>query len=177
VICRLIEEQDVGLAGQHLRKDHTELVPARQDAHGHGVLETRDVQPFQDFGGAGLGRVPIVLHHDVFEDGVLVAIELDMGVLQEFLLLLHRVEEFSIPHQYDVEDPDVLVAELVLLEPPNVGAFGDVDLPGAGLFLPCENAEDGGFAGPVGTDDSVSISHPQLDTEIGEERLGAVRLG
>ena len=177
VVGRLVEQQHVGLRGQHLREQHAELEAAGERGEGLLVGLGRDAEPLEDLAGARLQRVAVVLDDDVLELGVAVAVEVLLGPGEDALLLGHGLPERRVAHHHDVDDADVLVLEVVLPEDSDPRALRDRDLAVARALLAAEDLEQRRLAAAVRAHDAVALARIELERDSLEEGLVPEVLG
>ena len=117
VVGRLVEQQDVRVGKQRLHQQHAQLPARCHLAHRAVVFLDRDADAEQQFAGACLGRVAVVLGELRLEFGgvhVVVFRRVRIGV--DRVALAHAGPHLGVAHQHHVEHALVLVGELVLAQ-------------------------------------------------------------
>ena len=165
-----------GLAEQRLGEQDAELVPAGDLPHQPGVIGLGNAQTGEQRGGVGLGGVAVLLGDDALEVGEAVPVVVgEIGLVEQRLLLVERGPEPLVALEHHVEDPDVLVGELVLLE--DRGLLGPADHAGVRIQLTGQDLHEGRLAGAVGPGEAVALVLAERDVDVLEEALLAVGLG
>ena len=177
VVGRLVEQEHVGPGEEGLGDEDAELVPARERAHLVEVAIGADPQALEEGGGARLGGVPVLLADHALELGQLHADLVRHLQLEQAILLLHRVPERLVAHEHAVEDPLVLVGEVVLLEDPDLELLGDLHGALVGLLLARDDLEQRRFPGPVGPDERVALAWIEAHRDVLEEDFRAEPFG
>ncbi len=155
VVGGLVQEERLGLAEEGLGEEHAELVAAGDLPHQPGVVALGDAQSGEQGGGIGLGGVAVLLGDDGLQICQAVAVVIgEIGLVEQGLLLMERRPEPLVALEHDVEDPHVLVAELVLLE--DGGLLWPADHAGVGLELAGEDLHECRLAGAVGAGEAVA---------------------
>ena len=161
MVGRLVEKQQIGVADEHSRYCHSLLLSARQFSHWlihvvnaelrKNLLETVFVVP-----GVGCVHLPDVIGYVcsrhrgaliLLENGRYLVIVVEASVDNAAFGIEHR-------HLFEVAYPQIVA---------------ECDFAAVVLFVPCEHAHEGGFAGAVfGYDaDFLPLRHPER--EIGKE--------
>ena len=109
MVRRLIQEQDIGSAGQHLCEQHTELESAGERGERILVNVARKTEPLQDLGRSGLCRVAIVALHGLIQLTEAIRVEKFLRFGQERFLLHYGPPELRVAHHRDRENLLVLV--------------------------------------------------------------------
>ena len=156
MVGRLVEQQHVGRGRQHLRQQDAQLEAAGERRQRLVVAVARDAEPLEDLAGARLERVAVVGQDDVLELGVALAVE--VGALEQGLLLLDRLPQRLVAHHHDVDDGHVLVAEVVLAQDADARLLGDRDRAVARDLVAGQDAQEGGLARAVGADQAVALA-------------------
>ena len=172
---RFVEEQRVGVAGEHLGQQHTQLEAARQGRQGVVVQVGGQPQTFEDDRRPGLGGVAVVALDLVFQLGESVDVEVVLGVGQELLLFDHDLPQGLVAHESHVEDGVLLEEELVLEQDAEAQALGDRNPATRGFYGTGEDAEEGRLAGAIGADQTVALAGVELKGDIGEQDAGRRR--
>ena len=177
VVGRLVQEQGVGVAGQHLRQQHAQPEAAREGRQGIVVHPRRQAQALEDGRRPGFGGVAVEALGPGLELGEAVGVEALPGLGQQGLLLGQDLPQLAVAHEGHVEDRVLLVEELVLAQHADAGPLGQADLAVAGLQLTGEDVEQRRLAGAVGADEAVALPGVEHEGDIGEEGAVAVDLG
>ena len=176
VVRRLVEQQHVGVRGEHLGEQHAQLEAAGERRQRLAVDLARDAEPLEDLARPRLERVAVVAQDQVLELGIAVGVELGLGVGQELLLLDHRLPDLVVAHHRHLEDRHVLVAEVVLLEHAELEALGHRHRPLARLLVTGEDLQEGGLARAVRPNQAITVAGVELDRGPGEQGLGSIAL-
>ena len=176
VVGRLVEQQGVRSGRQGLRQQHAELEAAGEGRERLPVDFCSDPQPFQDLGRSGLQGVAVPAHDDFLQRGVAVAVEVLVGSLQQPVLLDHRVPQLRVAHHDDVEDPILLVLEVVLPEHPQPAALRDRDRAFTGRLVARQHAQQRRLARPVRTHEAVAFALREAHARAREQGLLAEAL-
>ena len=173
VVGGLVEEQHVGLGGEHLGEQHAQLEAAGEGREQVAVDLGRDAEPFEHLARPGFQGIAVVAEDQVLHLGVAVGVEFRLGVGEQALLLDHRLPDVVVAHHGDFQDGHVLVAEVVLLEDAQLEALGHRDRPLAGDVVPGEDAQKGRFTRAVGPHEAIAVAGVELDRHPLEQGLGA----
>ena len=157
VIGGLVQQQGVGLAGQHLGQQHPQLEAPGKGGQGIVVDPRRQAEALEDRRGAGLGGVPVEVLGPGLQLGEPVGVEGLRGPGEQGLLLGQDLPQLAVAHEGHVEDGVLLVQEVVLAQHPDAGPLGPADLAGAGVRLPREDVEQRRLAGAVGAHQAVAL--------------------
>jgi hypothetical protein len=101
VVGRLVEQQHVGRAGEHLRQQHAQLEAAGERGERLAVHLGGEPEPLEDRGGARLGGVAVVPLDRLLQLGEAVGVEVLVRAGEQRLLLDHRLPELGVAHQRD----------------------------------------------------------------------------
>ena len=83
VVRGLVQEKDVGLAGQHLGQEHPEFEATREGGQGVVVKLGRNAQPLQNRPCPCLGGVAVVVLNDLLHLGEPMRVEVRLGSGQD----------------------------------------------------------------------------------------------
>ena len=177
MVRRLVEEEHVRLAVEHLRDEDAELVAACEGVHPRLVLVGRDTETDKELSRFALGHVAVL-----FGDRPLELAEADTNLVrhlagEEALLLLHRLPQGFVPHDDGVEDALLLVLEVVLTEDAKAEVARDRDRPGVRDLVELEHLEERRLPGAVRAGEAVALPRIELHRDVLEEDLGAETLG
>ncbi len=175
VVGRLVQQQQIGPAHQHLGQQHAQLEPARQRAQRLAVRRHRDAQALQHRAGPGLQRVTIVGSDAVLEIGD--PDRIGMGFGRQPALLGQRPGDHLVPAHRQVQDDLGVVQEAVLAQHPHPRALGQQHLAGAGLLVTGQDAQERRLARAVGAHQPVTAAGVQLKRHPLEQGAGPVGLG
>ena len=174
----LVEQQHVGVGGQHLREQHAQLEAARERRRGSRCCSAGDAEALEDLGRARLERVAVLVRGSsprARRSGRRRTAR--AAGPSSALLLLHRPPQLAAPHHRHVEDQLLLVGEVVLAQHADAGALGDRDRAVRGDLVAGEDAQEGRLARAVGADHAVDLLRVEVQRHAGEQRLLAVVLG
>ena len=175
VVRRLIEQDDVRVAEERLRKQNLHL-QARIHVGHHGLMKLRrDAQSLQDARGVRLRLPAAEIRKFLLKlgsaDAVLVR-HLVLGV--DGVLLLAAVIQALVAHDDRVHDGVGVIHRLILLEHRHSRLGIDMHTAGAWLELTGEDLQECGFSGAVCADDAVAIAGGELQVYLGKQRCAAV---
>ncbi len=180
----LVEQQRVGLGGQHLRQQHPQLEASRQGGQRLAVHLGGDAEPFQHLAGSRLEGVAVVMQDQLLELRVAVGVELGsrtvvlvLAMRQHPLLFDHRLPDVVVAHHRHLQDGHRFVTEVVLAQDAELEALGNGQGAGAGLLLTGKDAQEGRFPRAVRPHQAIAVAGVELDRDPLEQRLGAVGLG
>ena len=107
VVGRLVEQQHVDAAHQHLRQEDAQLETARQRRQRRAVKPGRDRQPLEHLAGAGLQCVAVVRGDDVLEIPQASGVDVALSGGQA-LLLFERVPDDGVPAHRQIGNDGVV---------------------------------------------------------------------
>ena len=175
VVGRLVEQQHVRPADEHLREQHAELEPARERGEGLAVRRRRDAEALEDGAGARLQGVAVVDADAVLELGEVAGIA--GPVDRVALLLVERLPDDGVAHHRDVEDELLVVAGSGPAGArPRGRALGEVHGAVGGRLVAGEHAEERRLPRAVRADQAVARARVELERHALEERACAVGL-
>src|SRR4051812_10226666 len=173
VIGRLVQQQDLRLAEEGLREQHAQLPAGRDRAHRAVVLRDRHAQAEQQLARArlrGVAAVFGILRLQVRRAQELLFACLRVGV--DRVALAHRVPHLGVAHQHYVENPLVLVGELVLAQLADALVAVDRHRARGGFETAAEDLHEGRLAAAVGADQAIAIPAAEFDGHVLEQGLG-----
>ena len=174
VVGRFIEEQDVRVREQRLRQQHAQLPAGCDRAHRAIVLVHRNADAGQQFAGACLGSIAIVLGELRFEVGGLHVILVGrIRVRVDRVALGHRGPHLGVAHHHHVEHAHLFIRELVLAQLAESLVHVQHHVARRGLEVAAEDLHEGRLAAAVGADQTVAIAIAELDRNVFKQRLGA----
>ncbi len=142
------------------------------------MLLDRDAHAEQQLTGARLGGVAVELGKAALQLGrlhVIVLGRLRIGV--DGVLLLHHRPHLGMTHHHDVQNPAVLVGELILAQVSHAFVLILADIAARRFKHTTENLHEGRLAGAVGANQPVAVTVTKLDADILEQGLGPELLG
>ena len=175
VVRRLVEQDDVRVAEERLRKQDLHL-QARIHVGHHGLMKLRrDAQSLQDARGVRLRLPAAEIRKFLLKlgsaDAVLVR-HLVLGV--DGVLFLAAVIQALIAHDHRIHDGVGVMHRLILLEHGHSRLGIDMHAAGARLELTGEDLQECGFSGAVCADDAVAVAWGELQVYLGKQRCAAV---
>jgi hypothetical protein len=152
IVCRLVEEQEVGLGEQHGRERDAHAPAARKIGTGARLRGGVEAEPVQDRGGAGGGRVRL----DIDEAG------LDLGPPHAVRVfgLGHQRRAFAVGREHDL-DERFGAARSLLRDRPDADPAGQGDSAALARDLALNESEQRRLAGPVASDQADAGSRRQ----------------
>ena len=172
VVRGLVEQEHVGLAEEHLRDEHAELVAGGQGVHPVLVLLDGDAEAFEELGRLGLGHVAVFFGDDALELAEPEAHLVGDLAREEHVLLLHRVPEGLVAHHDGVEDGVLVVGEVILTEHAEAHPAGDRDGADVRVLGPGEHLDERRLAGAVRAGEAVALARVELHRDVLERIFG-----
>ncbi len=123
VVGRLVEEQRVGAAEEHLRQEHAQLESSGQRRERPPVRREGNAEPLEHRRGAGLQGVAVQVLESLLEIGE--ACGVPVAVIDDPVSLHQGTPHRGVPHHGEIEDDLRVVEEAVLPQDPDSRASGD----------------------------------------------------
>ena len=172
VVGGFVQQDDVRLTKEGLRQQHLHLLLGRKGTHGLAEQIQGQSQTLKQFAGIGFGVPTAQLGVLRFQLGSQIAIlfgEIFLGVEGVFLLL-HLVQPL-VAHHDGVQNGILVKGKVILLQHAHPLAGIDNDLSLAGFQLSGEDPQKGGFARPVGADNTVAVAFGKFQVNVFEKIL------
>ena len=167
VVGWLVEEEVVGLTEEGLCQHHAHLLLVGEVAHEFAVEGLLDAEAGKQGGGVVFGRVAADGGKLVFEFGHFDAVFVREVLFRvEGIALLHDLPHHGVTLQHGVEHRLVVEFEVVLRENGQPLAGTEFHLAFGGLEFAADGFEQGGFAGTVGTDDTIDVAVREFHVHI-----------
>ena len=175
VIRRLVEQDDVRVAEERLRKQDLYLQARIHVGHHRLMKLRRDAQSLQDARGVRFRLPAAEIRKLLLKLGGADAVFVRHLVLcVDGVLLLAAVIQALIAHDHRVHDGIGVIHRLILLEHRHSCLGIDMHAAGAWLELTGEDLQECGFSSAVCADDAVAIAGGELQVYLGKQRCAAV---
>ena len=170
VVCRLVQQDNVGMAEQSLRKQHFDLQTRVDVAHQVFVQGNVHAESLQDPRSVAFGFPAAQFRKFLFElgsaDPVLIT---EVFLVVDGVLLFAAVVKTLVSHDDGVENCKVVIQALVLLQHGHSALRIQNDGTACRLQFSGEDLDESGFSGAVCPDDSVAVAGGKLQVDFAEK--------
>ena len=172
VVGRLVEQQQVGAAGQGAGEVEAHPPAAGEIGHRAREIGVGEAEAVQHFGDAGLGRIAA----DFAVAGVQVADRLAVALGFGFDQFAFDAAQFDVAVEHEIEG-GIGQGRRFLGDAGDVPAGRHFDIAGFGVQFVGEQREEAGFAAAVGADDADLPAGVELDGGVDDQRAAGAGEG